>query len=185
MFRVRTVLFCLIGVMLAGLTVGLVRFHHLKRDPEAALALLPENSDVSLDNVHHVATREGVKEWSLDAESVRYNKLENRSILKGVTITFFLKNGETVQVTGHEGVFFTDTKNMVISGNVVVRNGSNEMTTERLRYDHKSRAVSTDAPIVMQGDGVRLTGNNMIFSFVSEQTTLWGDVDAVIENFRM
>jgi len=171
--------------MLAGLAVGLVRFHDLKKDPEAALALLPENSDGSLNNIHHVATRDGVKEWTLDAESVRYKKSENKSILKGVTITFFLKNGESVQVTGDDGVFLTDTKNMEISGNVVVRNGSNEMKTERLRYDHKNRSVFTDTPIAVQGDGIRLRGNNMAFSFGSEQATVSGDVDAVFENLSM
>lgn len=171
--------------MLTGLVVGLVRFHDLKKDPEAALALLPEDSDVSLNKIHHVATRDGVKEWTLDADSVRYKKSENKSILKGVKITFFLKNGESVHVTGDDGVFLTDTKNMEISGNVVVRNGSNEMKTERLRYDHKNRSVSADTPIVVQGDGIRLTGNNMVFSFDSEQATVWGDVDAVFESFRM
>lgn len=178
-------MFCLIGLMLAGLAVGLFRFHHLKKDPEAALALLPENSDVSLNNIHHVATRDGVKEWTLDAESVRYRKPENKSILKGVTIRFFLKNGELVQVTGNDGIFLTDTKNMEISGNVVVRNGSNEMKTERLRYDHESRSVSTDTPIAVLGEGIRLTGNNMLFSFGSQQATVWGDVDAVFENLSI
>ena len=38
---------------------------------------------------------------------------------------------------------------MEISGNVVARNGSNEMKTERLCYDHKKRSVFTDMPIVV------------------------------------
>lgn len=184
-FKVRTVLFCLIGLMFAGLAVGLVRFHDLKKEPEAVLALLPESSDVSLNDIHHVATRDGVKEWTLDAESVRYNKAENKSILKDVTMTFFLKNGESVHVTGDDAVFLTDTKNMEIFGNVVVRNGPNEMKTERLRYDDQNRSVSTDTPIMVKGDGIRLMGNNMAFSFASEQATVWGDVNAVFENLRM
>jgi LPS export ABC transporter protein LptC len=74
---------------------------------------------------------------------------------------------------------------MEISGNVVVRNGSNEMQTEKLFYDHKSRSVSTDTPITMQGDGIRLSGNYMKFSFASEQFMVWGNVDAVFRNFTM
>ena len=42
MSRLRVVLFCLIGLMLAGLGMGLLKFHHLKKEPEAALAVLPE-----------------------------------------------------------------------------------------------------------------------------------------------
>ncbi len=185
MFRVRTILFCLIGLMLGGLALGLVRFRDLKKNPEAVLALLPENSDVRLNNIHHVATRDGVREWTLDAESVRYKKSENISVFKDVIVTFFLKNGEAVQVTGNDAVLLTDTKNMEISGDVVVRNGSNQMETQRLLYDHDNRSIFTDTPIIVRADGIRLTGNNMVFSLANEQVTVWGDVDAVFENVSM
>jgi LPS export ABC transporter protein LptC len=171
--------------MVAGLVVGLFRFHHLKKDPEAVLAFLPDKSNVSLNNIHHVATRDGVKEWTLDAESVRYQKTKNKAILKGVSVTFFLKNGETVHLTGNDGVFFTDTKNMEISGSVFVRRGADELKTDKLSYNHEDRTVSTDRPITVVSDGVRLTGNNMAFSFANEQVEVWGDVEAFFENLTL
>ncbi|MBE9581555.1 MAG: hypothetical protein IMF18_08055, partial [Proteobacteria bacterium] len=65
MSKIRIILFCVICVMLFGLGIGMFRFHHLKKEPEAALALLPEDSDIGLNRVHHTATRNGVREWVL------------------------------------------------------------------------------------------------------------------------
>ena len=182
MSRLRVVLFCLIGLMLAGLGMGLLKFHHLKKEPEAALAVLPEDSDITLNHVHHLATRNGIKEWVLDAESVRYQKETNKTILKDVSVTFFLNNGKTVHLVSSEGTFLTDTKDMEVSGDVVVRSGPRELKTEKLRYDHDSRSISTDRRIVLKGDGVYLTGEGMTFSFDSEQAMVWGGVEAVFEN---
>ena len=171
--------------MLAGLAVGLLRFHRLKKNPEAVLAFLPEESNVSLNSIHHVSTRDGKKEWSLDAESVRYQQANNKAILQGVSVTFFFKNGETVNLTGNEGIFYTDTKNMKISGDVVVKSGANELKTDMLSYHHENQTVSTDKPVTLVGEGVRLTGNNMTFSFVNNEVEVWGDVETFIEDVTL
>ncbi|MBN1841155.1 MAG: LPS export ABC transporter periplasmic protein LptC [Deltaproteobacteria bacterium] len=185
MSKIRIVLFCVICVMLFGLGIGMFRFHHLKKEPEAALSLLPEDSDIGLNRVHHTATRYGVREWVLDAESARYQKQENKTILKRVSVTFFLKDGKTVHLTGSEGVLLTDTKDMEISGDVVVRSSSNELKTERLYYDHKSRSISTDTPVVVSGEGIYLTGASMAFSFDTEQAMVSGGVKTVVESYGL
>lgn len=181
MSKVRAVLFCIIGLMLAGLGMGLLRFHHLKEEPDA-LAVLPEYSDITLNHVHHVATRNGIKEWVLDAESVRYQKDENKTILKDISVTFFLNNGKTVHLVSSDGAFFTDTKDMEVSGDVVVRSGPSELKTEKLCYDYESRSISTDSRIVIKGEGIHLTGKGMTFSFKTEQAVVRGGVEAVFEN---
>jgi LPS export ABC transporter protein LptC len=126
-----------------------------------------------------------VKEWTLDAESVRYQKVKNKAILKDVSVTFFLEDGETLHLTGHDGVFFTDTKNMEISNDVVVRRGTDELKTDKLSYNHDNRTVFTDRPIILVSEGIRLTGNNMTFSFASQQVEVWGDVEAFFENVTL
>jgi LPS export ABC transporter protein LptC len=171
--------------MLTGLGMGLVKFLHLKKDPAGVLALLPENSDITLNHIHQVATRDGMNEWTLDAESVRYQQPENKSIFKNVSVVFFLENGETAHLTGSDGVLLTDTKDMEIAGNVVARTGAHELKTDKLCYNHKSRSISTDTPIVVTGDGIHLTGKSMVFSFETEQAMVSGDVEAVFENFSL
>jgi LPS export ABC transporter protein LptC len=74
---------------------------------------------------------------------------------------------------------------MEISGSVFVRRGADELKTDKLSYNHEDRTVYTDRPITVVSDGVRLTGNNMAFSFDNEQVEVWGDVEAFFENLTL
>lgn len=185
MTRMRTVLVVLIALMLAGLAAGLWRLHRLQKDPGDILAVMPEHADVTLHHIRHVATRDGRNQWALNADSVRYQKAGNLSQLENVQVTFYLKDGQNVQVTGDHGAFREDTKQIEIFGNVVVQQGDRRMRTTRLRYDDEQRAISTDTPVTLEGDGIRLTGRNLAFSFATEQAVVWGDVDAVLSNVRL
>ena len=182
MSKMRTVLFCFIGLMLAGLGVGWVSYHHISKEPEVLLSVLPKDTDVSLSHIHHVATRDGVNEWMLDAESAQYQKADNKTLLKDVSATFFLADGKTVHLAGRDCVLLTDTKDMEVFGDVVVRSGPYELKTERLRYDCKDRYISTSTPIFVKGEGIRLSGESLIFYFNTEQAVVRGGVEAVFES---
>ena len=175
----------LIGLILAGLGVGLLGDQPFRKGPEELVSISPESKDVSLNRIHHVATRDGVKEWILDAESAEYDKAENKTIFTDVAATFFLKDGTDIQLTSRHGVLLTDTKDMEVSKDVVVRSGPYELETERLFYDHERRSIATDMPIVIRGNGVRVTGKSMLFSLNTERAVLTGAVEAVFENWRL
>lgn len=185
MSKTHAILLCLIGLILAGIGVGVVSSRHLSNGSEDSVPILPKGKDVSLNRIHQVATRDGVKEWILDAESAQYDKAENKTILTDVSATFFLKDGRNVQLTSRYGVLLTDTKDMEVSKDVVVRSGPYELKTERLCYDHKNRSISTDMPIVVRGNGMRVTGKSMVFSLNTERTVLKGAVEAVFEDWRL
>lgn len=185
MSKIHAILFCLIGLILAGVGVELVGNQHLSKGPDDLVSILPTSEDVSLNRIHQVATRDGVKEWMLDATSARYDKAENKAILKDVSATFFLKDGREMQLTSRHGVLLTDTKDMEVSKDVVVRSGPYELETERLFYDHKRRSIATDVPIIVRGNGVRVTGKSMLFSLDTERAVLTGAVEAVFESWRL
>ena len=185
MSRLNKVLFCLIGLMLAGLVAGLVGYNRLGKQPDALVSVLPKGKDLSLNHIYHVATRDGVKEWILDADSAQYQRSENKMVMKDVSATFFLKDGKTIHLTSHKGVLFNDTRDMEVSGDVVVRNGQHELKTERLYYDHKTRSVSTDTRFVFKGEVFQLTGQSMTFCFDTEQVLVKGEVEAVFESWRL
>jgi LPS export ABC transporter protein LptC len=185
MSKTHAILLCLIGLILAGIGVGLVSNRHLSNGSENSVPILPKGNDVSLNRIHQVATRDGVKEWILDAESAQYDKAENKTILTDVCATFFLKDGRKVQLTSRYGVLLTDTKDIEVSKDVVVRSGPYELKTERLCYDHKNRAISTNMPIVLRGNGMHVTGKSMVFSLNTERAVLRDAVEAVFEDWRL
>jgi LPS export ABC transporter protein LptC len=185
MSKIHAALLCLVGLILAGIAVGLIHEQQVSKGPEDLVSILPKNQDVSLNRIHQVATRDGAKEWMLDATSAQYDKAKNRTILKDLSATFFLKDGRKIQLTSRHGVLLTDTNDMEVSKDVVVRSGPYELETQRLFYDHKRRSIATDMPIIVRGNGVRVTGKSMLFSLDTERAVLTGAVETVFENWRL
>jgi LPS export ABC transporter protein LptC len=185
MSKIHAILLCLVGLIVAWVAAGLIRGQHLSKGSDDLVSTLPTSEDVSLNRIHQVATRDGVKEWMLDATSARYDKAENKAVLKDVSATFFLKDGRKIQLTSRHGMLLTDTKDMEVSKDVVMRTGPYELETERLFYDHEHRSISTDVPIIVRGNGVRLSGKSMLFSLDTGRAVLTGAVEAVFENWRL
>ncbi len=185
MSRFNKFLFCLIGLVVAGLVVGVTSYDGRDKQPDDSVSVLPAGKDISLSYIHHVATRDGVKEWILDADSAQYVKAQGKTVMTNVSVTFFLDNGNTVHLASREGVLFTDTRNMEVSGDVQVRSGQYELKTDKLFYDHKARSVSTDTPIVVKGKVVRLSGHSMTFCLNTQRALVQGAVKAVFENWTL
>jgi LPS export ABC transporter protein LptC len=67
-------------------------------------------ADLQLNRVKYTETREGIKEWELEAASVRYFEDENTLFFEQVKATFFGKNQETYVLVGKRGKINTQTK---------------------------------------------------------------------------
>lgn len=182
MSKTKTVLYCLIGLIVAGIVFGLVSYHRFREEPADLLSVLPKNKAVSLNNIHHVATRDGVKEWTLDAESAQYENTDNKTVFKNISAVFFLKDGQTVRLKSRDGLLLTDTKDMEVWGDVVVQSGPYVLNTDRLCYEHKTRTISTETPIAIRGDSIEITGDSMIFNLETEQVEVLGKVNALFES---
>ena len=173
-------------VLVAGIGFALVTHSPSGEEEGVTLkSVLPQKTDVSLNHIHHVATRDGVKEWMLDAESAQYEKAGSKTVFKGIRATFFLEGGRAVTVNSREGVLSTDTKDMEIWGDVVARSGPYQLNTNRVLYDHKAQVLATKTPVVIKGGGMEITGDRMTFDLQTEHVVVQGRVEAVIENFGL
>ena len=186
MFRIRIMVFASLVLLVGGVLFMLFKGLEVDRGQEVIQDVFDDGvSNTTLRTIHHVAKRDGVREWTLDAKSARYQKLRNRTILEEVTVKFFVENGDTIQVTGAEGILYIDSMDILVSGNVVVVAGSRELKTERLHYDHKNRCVFTDTPVRITGEGITLAGNYMRFSLSRREGAVWGEVKAVFDRPEM
>ena len=185
MSKVKIVVYCLIGLMVAGVGFGLIGYGRLRQEPRDLLSVLPKDRDVSLNHIHHVATRDGVKEWTLDAESAQYEKANNKTVFKDILATFFLKRGKKIHLNSRDGLLLTDTKDMEVWGDVVVRSDEYELNTDKLRYEHKTQTISTETPIVIKGDRIEITGDRMTFHLQTEQMVVQGGVNVVLDGWTL
>jgi len=184
MSKTRIVLYCLMVVMFAGIGFALVSHSPSEKEGPVTLeSVIPKKSDVRLNRIRHVATRDGVKEWVLDAESAQYEQAGSKTVFKDICATFFLEGDRAVTLSSREGVLSTDTKDMEISGDVVVQSGVYQLNTNTIRYDHNTQVLSTEAPIVIKGKGLEITGDGMTFDLQTEHVVVQGKVQAVLEDF--
>ncbi|MBI5966763.1 MAG: LPS export ABC transporter periplasmic protein LptC [Deltaproteobacteria bacterium] len=121
------------------------------------------SADLQLDRLRYTETREGKKEWELEAATAQYFKEENSVILDKVKATFFGKNGETYILRGEKGKFNTRTKAIeVFDGIELDSSDGYHLRTKRLRYQAEKRELSTSDPVEMNGPQIRVEGIGLI-----------------------
>jgi LPS export ABC transporter protein LptC len=147
-------------------------------DTEAPLR--QNDAGMAIGRVHQTATREGVTEWSLDAASVKYLEDQKKALLREVSITFFLKDGNQVHLTAEEGVLATDSKDIEVSGNVVVKHQDYRLKTERLRYEHEKRLLFCEVPVKISGEHFELEADAMSVDLNQKSAWFEGHVNGNI-----
>ncbi|MDY6790780.1 MAG: LPS export ABC transporter periplasmic protein LptC [Thermodesulfobacteriota bacterium] len=179
----------LLAFMVIALTAVIAVFiseRHLLENPETLISSLPVDANLSIGKIHQTSTKNGVKEFTLDAASAYYTATKKEVVLTDLSVTFFLKNEQEVFLTANKGILQTDSKNIEITGNVMVKNKSSRLFTEQLQYKHSGRQLLSKAPVKIVGDAYQLKADRMSFDLNTNQTVLEGRVEgAFSENFAI
>jgi LPS export ABC transporter protein LptC len=173
----------LLFVIFVGLGVTLaVYFSHRRmsgKDKNIA-SHIRTRANISIGKAHQTATRNGIKEWNLDAASVNYMAENNQAIFQDLSITFYLKNKTQVYLTANKGILKIDTNDMEILGNVVVRNSTYRLKTENLIYRHSQRIISSKAPVQVSGSAFNLVADSMSLNLNTNKAIFQGRVQGTL-----
>ncbi len=156
-----------LGVLIVG-GVGLVAIMTWRTlaPPQGKKGPIQEpasTADLQLDRIKYTETREGVKEWELEAASVRYFQDKNLLFLEKVKATFFGKNQEVYVLVGEQGRFNTQTKAIEVFGSVKIDSSDGyRMQTQSLKYQAKKRELRTSDPVEMDGPQFRIRGKGLV-----------------------
>jgi LPS export ABC transporter protein LptC len=141
---------------------------------------------LSVNKIQQTATRDGKKEWSLEASSGHYLDETRQLLLKEVKVTFFLKDQNEIILLADEGTLSTDTSNIEVSGNVILKNDEYSLLTENLNYVHDQRVLYSKAPVRISGASAELAAKSLSFELDTKRLTLDGGVATTIdENFAL
>ncbi len=141
-------------------------------EPEATL---------SVNKIHQTATRDGKKEWSLEASSGHFIDKTRQLILKDVKVTFFLKDKSEILLLADQGILETDSSNIEVTGNVVLDNKEYKLLTEKLSYDHNQRLLYSKTPVTISGASAKLAAESLRFDIDTKKLTLEGRVATQID----
>jgi LPS export ABC transporter protein LptC len=181
--RTKKIKVIIMAAVLAAVGTVLVVFAGYRRvadAPELLISSLQDGANLSLGKIKQTATRDGKKEWSLEADSALYIETENEVVLKNLFVTYYVADNREVYLDADEGRLHTDTNDIGFSGNVVVRNEKYRLRTERLDYSHDRRLISTDTPVHIYGDDSDVTAASMTYDLKAGKVVLTGDVVASI-----
>ncbi len=137
--RSRITLRSLLGVIVLGSLGGVAVMVWLTLAPGPDKKAAPQKpevaADLKLDRVHYTETREGVKEWELEAASAVYFKEENAVTLDKVRATFYGKEQETYILVGAKGRYNTQTKVIEVFDGVKIDSSDGyHLRTQSLKY---------------------------------------------------
>lgn len=155
-----------------------------KIDPPVSIS--QNQANISIGKAHQTATRNGRREWSLDAASADYVDKNSRAIFKDLSLTFYLKDETKVYVTANQGILKTDSNDMEIYGNVVVKNKDYKLRCENLYYNHHRRILFSKVPVNITGDSFELDADSMSLNLKDNKASFEGKVKGTFsEHFTL
>lgn len=150
--------FAAAGVALMAATVAACRDDAI-RPPANVVA--SDTADQVLGGMEHVIATDGVRRTRVVADTAYLYDATNLARLKVVTVTFYDVNGnETSTVTSDSGLYQMRDGSMNAWGNVVARTPDGRtLRSAELKYDARSKQISSDQPFTYDRGDTHLAGN--------------------------
>jgi LPS export ABC transporter protein LptC len=174
--KASIILLIIILVTIGTVVTIFIGYRQVADAPEKLLSSIKDGANLSLGKIRQTATRDGRKEWSLEAGSAHYIENENKAVLKELFITYFLENDEKVFLNADQGILNTDTNDIEFSGNVVVRNADYKLNTDRLNYRHERRLIFTKTRVHVTGEAAEVWGDSLTYDLKANKIVLKGNV---------
>ena len=167
MMRKTKIVILLLMVLIGGIVLVSLRANLRARKASEAVEKVPKIStggaDMQLKKIRFVEDKQGQKTWELEAESVDQYQEQNIMVLEDVKLTFYSKEGRIIYLTGKQGKVYQDSKNVDLTGNVVLTsNDGYQLKTQSASYHHSEQTVSTPDPVEIEGEQIRMTGKGML-----------------------
>ena len=182
--KLSIILLLVILIAIGTVVAVFIGYQTVSNAPEMLLSSIKDGANLSLGKIRQTATRDGKKEWSLEAGSAHYMEDEKKAVLKDLFITYFLEDNREVYLNADQGILNTGTNDIEFSGNVVIRNEEYRLTTDQLSYEHKRRFIFTEDPVNISGEGAELSADSATYDLEADKIVLTGNVaSAISRNF--
>ncbi len=120
------------------------------------------DADLNVDKVHVVQNTKGVKEWELWADSAKVYREKDVTVLRNLRLRLYPKNGKPADVSARRGTMENKSRNMKISGNVIVRTAQGfSLQTESLYFRPQENRIDSDSRVRIEGKRFRLSGTGL------------------------
>jgi LPS export ABC transporter protein LptC len=178
--KISLILAAIILVTLGTIAAVFIGYRRVSEAPEKLLSSIKEGAKLSLGKIRQTATRDGKKEWSLEADSANYIDTQDKVVLKKMFVTYFIEDHGEVYLHADDGTLHTDTNDIEFSGNVVIKNEDYRLNTDKLSYEHERRIIFTDDPVHILGESAEISADSLEYDLKQNKIVLTGNVTATI-----
>jgi LPS export ABC transporter protein LptC len=157
-----------------------LNYRHQTEIDDSFASPIPEDANIAIGKVHQTATRDGATEWSMDAGSVTYFDADKKALFEDISVTFYLKDGSHIDMTADKGVLHTESQDIEVTGNIVVKNMEYRLQTEILDYNHKQRMIYSKTPVRISGESFKMVADSMSIDLKRNQAGFKGNIKGSI-----
>ncbi|MBW2405743.1 MAG: LPS export ABC transporter periplasmic protein LptC [Deltaproteobacteria bacterium] len=177
--KLKVFLISLIFLTFGVIIIAFLQYRHVLEKNDTPVSTEQSQANISIGKAHQTATRNGRKEWSLEAASADYMNENNQAIFKDLSVTFYLKDETKVYITANQGILKTDSNDMEIYGNVVVKNEDYKLICENLHYKHDNRIIFSKVPVNITGNSFELVADSMSLNLNTNKAFFEGKVKGI------
>jgi LPS export ABC transporter protein LptC len=170
-------------IAIAGILLGLVIRNYQWFSPDDILESVPHDVDFSLQRLSYTETRDGVRSWTLVADSAAHTIGEEMTHIENIHMTFYDADDlGNVTMTARSGEIHTGRGEVMVRGNVVVNSPRGyTVYTEHLQYLDGDRLIRTEEPVRLVSETMEMTGKGMLLNVEEHTLVLLSEVQARIE----
>jgi len=177
--KLKLLLIFIILFVLGVTSAVFIHYRRLTEESEKIVSVIPDDATLTVGRVKQTQTKDGKKEWFLDAESVKYANERKEAVFKKLTVTFYLEDEKEIYISGDQGVLKTQKQDFEVMGNMVVKNEHYELKTDNLQYHHQDRFFFTKEPVKITGAPFNLRADSMSVDLNTKKSEFEGNVRGI------
>ena len=188
-YLMRSVLTMVIVIM-AGF-IGHRVITHMETKSQAT-AIVPfqeqQGADAWIQGFSYRQTKSGATKWMVTADQAKVFDAEHKAKLHAVTVKLFDQafQKEQMQITSEEGVMNTSSNDFeLLSHNektVMTFESGYRVFSDTLSWKEDVQQIYTADPVVIQGDGLVITGTGLVGDVAKNEFRLLNNVRAEVES---
>ncbi|MBF0452728.1 MAG: LPS export ABC transporter periplasmic protein LptC [Candidatus Magnetomorum sp.] len=175
--HVRIVLILIILTVAGGIVFVLTNYRYLLKPENMPISQMTSHVDIGLQTVHHVAVKNGKKQWELQSDDVQ--RISSDSFFSPLTVTFFPNTGDPIGVSSEKGCV-KDNKNIEINGHIVISQPPWTISCDALIYSYTHHKITGNNNIAITGPGMMMTANALHYDLSSGQVTVQDSIELTV-----
>ncbi len=188
-YLIRSIL--TIAVILMSVFIGLRVMHHMEERNQGTASVPIEEqqgADAWIQGFSYRQTRSGSTKWIVTADQAKVYEDDHLARLQTVKVQLFDQDFQKEQmlITSEEGVMNTSSNDFDLISHdektVMTFETGYQVFSDRLTWTEKARQIHTEDSVVIQGDGMVVTGIGLIGDAEKEEFQILHNVRAEVSS---